>query len=121
MSALLDELRSVLSHFRGHVAEQVNSGALVDVDRHLATLDSVAHDASKADEAVRGVLGELYGMHPAAPAAPVETVVPAVVEQPAAPVAIESEPVPAAEEHQTVAEPIVADERAPETVAPTAG
>lgn len=82
MSALLDELRSVLTHFRGHLAEQVNSGALVTIDRHLATLDAVAHDASKADEAVRGVLGELYGSP--APTAPVEAPAPVVEEHQAA-------------------------------------
>ena len=85
MSALLDELKSVLTHFRGHVAGLVNSGALVTVDRHLAQLDAAAHDTSTADEAVRCVLGELYGTHPVEPAAaPVDEhpTVPVVVGEP---------------------------------------
>jgi hypothetical protein len=70
----LDDLKSVLTGYRSHVAGLVNSGALVTIDRHLGTLELAANVGGTAlDEAVHWVLGELYGMwHPTAAAAPVE-------------------------------------------------
>lgn len=82
--SLLDEARSVLTAFREHVATWTNSGMLVTIDGHLDRLAAVVEgDVQAAEEAVKGVLGELYSaLHGGAPAeAPPEA--PAPSETPA--------------------------------------
>ena len=78
--SLATELLSVLDKFRAAVAEHVNSGQLVTIDRHIDTIAAVAEsDVQAADAKAHDVLGELYtALHghdsepaptPAAPAA----------------------------------------------------
>jgi hypothetical protein len=118
--SLAEKLHEILTHFREHVAEAVNSGPVVAIDGHLAELESVFGDAQAELEKVRKVLSELYQAPDAAPAA---EPVPAGVdgEKPDAEIVPSpAEPVPAdiaAEAHAAVAEaeqPATDEPQAPE-------
>ncbi|MDH6134654.1 hypothetical protein P3T37_004058 [Kitasatospora sp. MAA4] len=98
--SLASELHSLLARFRSRTAEQVNSGQLLTVDRHLDRLAAVAEaDAQSADAAGHAVLAELYtALHaatsgaaptatPTAPAPTAPAAAPAAAAEPVAPAA----------------------------------
>lgn len=100
MSALLDELHSVLTSFREHVAGLVNSGMVSTIDGHLDRLAAAAEGGVQAaDDAVKGVLNDLYtAFHGSAPVSPPDS---------AAPVEDAVTEVPAVEAPPSIGEPTV--------------
>lgn len=98
--SLVTDFLSLLTHFRGRIAEQVNSGALVTIDRHIGQLAAVAEkDVTEADSVVHTVLGELYTAlhgHDSTPAPAPAPAVPAPAAPPAAPSTPAAAPAPTA-------------------------
>lgn len=122
--SLSDELHSVLTKVREHVAGLVNSGMLVTIDGHLDRLAAAAEGGIQAaDDAAKGLLLEAYtALHGAPPAAPAEeppATVPVIVGEPGPELAVDSGTVIADPAFAAVAP--VEESQAPETDAPQAG
>jgi hypothetical protein len=127
VSALADELHSVLSAFRNEVATWTNSGLTLTIDGHLRQIEAAAADIGRsADDEVHRILTDLYtAVHAPAQAPPAPPANPApapVADVPAAPPA---DPAPAEQPPATGGTvsgpgPVVIGESGPDLVLPQA-